>query len=177
LWDLHLSDKELCVLGASLGSDVPFCLYGGTALATNRGEVVSLLPDLPTRAVVLAKPPIGVATAHVYGQYRPEAVSVHPDTKAVLAAVHRGDWQQIESNLINVLESVTIIEYPQLAAMKELMLAAGATGSLMSGSGPTVFCLAEDEAIAIDIARRLNQSFEAEVIVTRTAQRQSRGGE
>ena len=177
LWELNLTPRELCGLGAVLGSDVPFCLYGGTALATGRGELVAELPNLPPRAVVLAKPPIGVATAHVYSQYRSETVRIHPDTEAVLAAVRRSDWQGIESSLVNVLESVTITENPQLAAMKELMLAAGATGSLMSGSGPTVFCLTENETIAIDIAQRVKQNFQAEVIVTKTAQRQSGGGE
>jgi 4-diphosphocytidyl-2-C-methyl-D-erythritol kinase len=172
LWELRLTPEDLSRLGASLGSDVPFCLYGGTALATGRGEVITQLRDLPSRPVVLAKPPVDVATASVYKGYRPEAVGVHPDTQSVLTAISQGNWHTIEHSLVNVLESVTVNEHPQIAAIKAMMLGAGATGSLMSGSGPTVFCLAEDDATARQIAQRLTQECTAEVIVTKTSQRE-----
>ncbi len=172
LWKLPLTLKDLSVLGALLGSDVPFCLAGGTALATGRGEVITPLRDLPSRPVVLAKLPVEVATAAVYRQYRPEAVARHPETQAVLTAVEQADWRGVEQRLANVLESVTVKQYPQIAAIKALMCDAGATGSLMSGSGPTVFCLAENEATASQIARRLAQECAAEVIVTKTSQRE-----
>lgn len=172
LWGLTLSEEKLFSLAASLGSDVPFCLYGGTALATGRGEVIQPLPDLPARPLVLAKLPVSVATAHVYQSYRAEAVARHPDTEAVLASIRQGDWQEIDSRLVNVLESVTIKEQPQIADIKQCMLAAGAAGSLMSGSGPTVFCLADDMATADQIAHRLRQAFPAEVFVTQTTRRE-----
>lgn len=174
LWGLSLSEEKLFTLAASLGSDIPFCLYGGTALATGRGEVIQPLPDLPARSLVLAKLPVSVATAHVYQSYCAEAVTRHPDTQAVLAAIHQGDWQGIDSRLVNVLESVTIKEQPQIAEIKQCMLAAGATGSLMSGSGPTVFCLADDLVAAGQIAHRLRQTFQAEVFVTQTTGREER---
>lgn len=172
LWELPLTPKDLSRLGASLGSDVPFCLYGGTALATGRGEVITQLRDLPSRPVVLAKLPVDVVTASVYKGYRPEAVVVHPDTQSVLTAISQSNWHKVESSLVNVLESVTIKEHSQIAAIKTMMLDAGATGSLMSGSGPTVFCLAEDDTTARQIARRLTQECTAEVIVTKTSQRE-----
>lgn len=172
LWKLPLTLQELSALGALLGSDVPFCLAGGTALATGRGEVITSLRDLPSRPVVLAKLPVEVATASVYKQYRSEAVITRPDTSAVLTAVEQANWRGVEQRLANVLESVTVKQYPQIAVIKELMLDAGATGCLMSGSGPTVFCLAEDESAAKRIAHRLAQECAAEVIVTKTSQRE-----
>lgn len=172
LWKLSLTADDLSRLGATLGSDVPFCLFGGTALATGRGEVITQLRDLPSRPVVLAKLPVDVATASVYKGYRPEAVAVHPDTQSVLLAISQANWHTIEHSLVNVLESVTVKQYPQIAEIKTLMLNAGATNSLMSGSGPTVFCLAEDDTAARQIAQRLTQECTAEVIVTKTSQRE-----
>lgn len=172
LWELPLATEELCRLGALLGSDVPFCLAGGTALATGRGEVITPLADLPSRPVVLAKLPVDVPTAAVYRQYRAAAVAVRPNTEAVVAAVARGDWHTVEQCLVNVLESVTIANYPAIAAVKTLMLAAGAAGSLMSGSGPTVFGLAADDAAAGRMAARLRQETAAAILVTKTAQRE-----
>lgn len=171
LWNLSLSRAELHRLGASLGSDVPFCFAGGTALATGRGEVITQLVDLPVRPVVLAKLPAGVATAHVYQNFRPENVYQRPDTQKVLTAVRQADWRTIESNLVNVLETVTIKETPEIAAVKELMLSSGAAGSLMSGSGPTVFCLVDDEATAQAVASQVKRNFAAEVFITKTARR------
>ena len=172
-WDLSIPEEELLHLGASLGSDVPFCFYGGTALATGRGEIITPLADLPARPVVLAKLPVSVATAHVYQHYQPDAVKQHPDTESVLAAIGKGDWHGVDKCLANVLESVTIPEHPQIAQIKEIMNASGASGSLMSGSGPTVFCLTDDETAAAQIAGRVKQAFAAaDVFVTRTAQRE-----
>jgi 4-diphosphocytidyl-2-C-methyl-D-erythritol kinase len=172
LWDLPLTPADLHRLGACLGSDVPFCFSGGTALATGRGEVIRQLPDLPPRPVVLAKPPIGVATAHVYQNYRQEAVNKRPDTEKVLTAVRHSDWKTIDCNLVNVLETVTIKEHPEIAAIKEVMAAQGAAGCLMSGSGPTVFCLVDDERDAVKIADQVRADFAAEVFVTKTARRE-----
>ena len=167
LWELKLSQTDLQRLGACLGSDVPFCFAGGTALATGRGELIQQLPDLPPKFVVLVKPPIGVATAHVYKNFRLEAVRVRPNTEQALNAVKRGDWAAID--LVNVLETVTIKEHPEIADIKKMMLEQGAPSCLMSGSGPTVFCLADDEASAVSIADKIKSNFTAEVFVTKTA--------
>lgn len=168
LWNLGLSLGELEVLGAKLGSDVPFCLRGGTALATGRGEILESLPDLPTCYVVLAKPRFGVSTAWVYGHYNGSAVQVHPDTAGVELALKQGSLSQVVSRLSNVLESVTIPEHPQIKELKERMLQYGAMASLMSGSGPTVFGLSEDKDKVEYIAQKLRGQSDAEIITTKT---------
>lgn len=168
LWDLGLSLEQLEVLGAKLGSDVPFCLRGGTMLATGRGEILTPLAPLPACYVVLAKPRISVSTAWVYGKYRKEAVLQHPDTAGVQQALEQGDLSAVVSRLNNVLESVTIAEYPQIKKLKESMIQYGAMASLMSGSGPTVFGLVADKNQAEYIAEKLRGQSDAEIMITKT---------
>lgn len=169
LWNLGLSLEQLEVLGAKLGSDVPFCLRGGTMLATGRGEILTPLAPLPVCYVVLAKPRISVSTAWVYGKYRKEAVLAHPDTAGVQRALQQGDLSAVVSRLNNVLESVTIAEYPQIRKLKESMMEHGAMASLMSGSGPTVFGLVADKNQAEYIAEKLRSQSDAEIMITKTA--------
>ncbi|MBC8014821.1 MAG: 4-(cytidine 5'-diphospho)-2-C-methyl-D-erythritol kinase [Sporomusaceae bacterium] len=168
LWNLGLSLDELKVLGAKLGSDVPFCLVGGTALATGRGELLTQLTPLPPCYVVLAKPRIGVSTAWVYGKYRGIGIH-HPDTAGVRYALTQSDLPGVASRLSNVLESVTISEYPKIGNLKESMMQYGAMASLMSGSGPTVFGLTPDQDKAEYIADKLRSQHDVEVIITKTA--------
>ena len=167
-WKLGLSLGDLEVLGARLGSDVPFCLRGGTQLATGRGELLAPLDPLPSCYVVLAKPRIGVSTAWVYGRYRDNELLNHPDTVGVKSALRQGDLSGVANRLSNVLESVTMFEYPQIRKLKELMIRYGALASLMSGSGPTVFALAPDKDKAEYIADMLLRHSDAEIIITKT---------
>lgn len=168
LWNLRLSLGELEVLGARLGSDVPFCVRGGTALATGRGELLESLYSLPTCYVVLAKPRIGVSTAWVYGRYRNHGLLKHPDTAGVQSALALGDLTGVTKRLGNVLESVTMSEYPQIKKLKALMIEYGAMASLMSGSGPTVFGLVLDKGKAEEIADKLRAQSDVEIIITKT---------
>lgn len=168
LWNLGLSLAELEKMGAKLGSDVPFCLRGGTMLATGRGEILSPLADLPPCYVVLAKPRIGVSTAWVYGKYKEAAGVNHPDTKGTMFALEQGDLPGVISRLSNALESVTIGEHPQIGKLKECMIEHGAMGSLMSGSGPTVFGLVESKDKAEYVADKLRGQKDVEVIITKT---------
>lgn len=140
LWNLGLTLDELAELGAEIGSDVSFCVYGGTALATGRGEKITELPPPPPCWVVLAKPYIGVSTADIYGRLDVKAIK-HPDTGSMIEAIRAGDFDGICSNVGNVLEGVTLKLYPEVAQIKEHMLRFGADAALMSGSGPTVFSL------------------------------------
>jgi 4-diphosphocytidyl-2-C-methyl-D-erythritol kinase len=171
LWKLGLSLGELETLGARLGSDVPFCLRGGTMLATGRGEHLTPLADLPPCYVVLAKPRIGVSTAWVYGNYHDHDQIQHPDTKGVKFALEQGDLPGVVNRLNNVLESVTIAEYPQLEKLKADMIEYGAMASLMSGSGPTVFGLVEDKRQAEYIADKLRRQKDVEIIITKTVEK------
>jgi len=145
LWNLGLSFEELAGLGAEIGSDVPFCVYGGTALARGRGEKITELPPPPPCWVVLAKPDIGVSTADIYSRLDVSTIT-HPNTEAMMEAIKNRDFEGICKNVGNVLEEVTLKLYPQVASIKEYMLRFGADAALMSGSGPTVYALVRHDS-------------------------------
>lgn len=166
LWDLNLSLDELAEIGAQIGSDVPFCVYGGTALAKGRGELITHLSSPAPCWVVLAKPPIGVSTVDVYGNLRVQEIANHPNTKAMLRAIEEQDFWAMAHSLGNVLENVTLQKYPQVRQIKQLMLESGADGVLMSGSGPTVYALVQKEAKVHRIYNAL-RGFVKDVYVVR----------
>ncbi|AEB61603.1 4-diphosphocytidyl-2-C-methyl-D-erythritol [Bacillus amyloliquefaciens XH7] len=145
LWDLKLSVEELAELGAEIGSDVSFCVYGGTALATGRGEKIRHISAPPHCWVVLAKPTIGVSTAEVYRRLNLQQVR-HPDVQAMIDAIEEKSFQKVCGQLGNVLESVTLNLHPEVAMIKNQMKRFGADAVLMSGSGPTVFGLVQYES-------------------------------
>lgn len=145
LWNLGLTLDELAQLGAEIGSDVSFCVYGGTALATGRGEKITELPPPPPCWVVLAKPYIGVSTADIYGRLDVKTIK-HPNTEAMIDAIRNGDFDGICNNVGNVLEDVTLKLYPEVTQIKEHMIRFGADAALMSGSGPTVFSLIQHDS-------------------------------
>ena len=145
LWNLGLSVKQLADLGGQIGSDVSFCVYGGTALATGRGELIQSLPAPPNCWVILAKPSISVSTASIYGKLDISSVA-HPDTSGMTRALAEGDYKGMCKALGNALEPVTMELYPEVVILKEQMKRFGADAVLMSGSGPTVFGLVEHES-------------------------------
>lgn len=168
LYGLGLSGEELCRLGAEIGSDIPFCLMGGTMLSTGRGEVLKRLPALPEMPVVLAKPKISVSTAWAYRNYDELGAKRHPDNEAVQRALAAGDGIAVSKLLCNVLESVTEKRYNIISEYKVMMMEQGALASMMSGSGPTVFALAESMEKARRIGAFMDEATEADVFVTRT---------
>ena len=169
LFQLGMTEARLCELGARLGSDIPFCIMGGTMLATGRGEVLTRLPRFPRLSVVLAKPPVGVSTAWAYKTYDAGYAGPHPDNEAMLAAIHEGDAHKAAGVLCNVLEGVTEAEHPIIADYKGLMMEHGAMASMMSGSGPTVFGLVREKQQAWQLADALkNYDGEASVFVAET---------
>lgn len=145
LWNLGLTLDELAELGAEIGSDVSFCVYGGTALATGRGEKIEHIPAPPPCWVILAKPTIGVSTAEVYRNLNLASI-VHPDVDAMVKAIKEQDYDGICSLVGNVLEEVTLKMHPEVAQIKEQMKRFGADAVLMSGSGPTVFGLVRHDS-------------------------------
>lgn len=155
LWRLGASWEELAALGLELGSDVPFCLLQGTARARGRGERLEPLPPMPACWVVLAKPPMGLSTADVYGQLDVARIEGHPNIPALVAALENGDFQGIVAQMGNVLEPVVFRQYPEVAALKERMVRFARRGVLMSGSGPTVYALLRQEAQARKLSRDL----------------------
>lgn len=145
LWKLGLTLDELAELGAEIGSDVSFCVYGGTALATGRGEIIQHIDPPPHCWVVLAKPTIGVSTADVYRNLNLQMIK-HPDVEGMVNALHTSNYEKICSLMGNVLEDVTLQMHPEVANIKDQMKRFGADAVLMSGSGPTVFGLVQYES-------------------------------
>ena len=148
LFDLGLSIDELCEIGVTLGADVPYCIWGGTALSEGIGEKLSRVDAMPDCYILIAKPGISVSTAFVYKNLDLPALSKHPDIDGMLECLKEKDLTGICNRLENVLETVTIKEYPIIQEIKDTMLRHGAIGSLMSGSGPTVFGLFPDQETA-----------------------------
>ncbi len=145
LWGLNLTLDELAILGAEIGSDVSFCVYGGTALATGRGERIQHIDAPPHCWVILAKPSIGVSTADVYRNLSLNQVN-HPDVDGMVSAIQEQNYKRICDLVGNVLEDVTLKMYPEVAHIKDQMKKFGADAVLMSGSGPTVFGLVQHDS-------------------------------
>ncbi len=167
----NLSEEQLCRLGVTLGADVPFCICRGTMLSEGIGEILTRLPDLNPLWVLLIKPDISVSTGYVYTHLNLEELTEHPDTEALLDCIARRDDTGLGKGLSNVLESVTIPEYPVLAQLKEFFLREGAVGSLMSGSGPTAYGLYQDEILARMALKKAQADYTGyEILLCRTKQ-------
>lgn len=148
LFGLGLSRQQLMDRGVKIGADVPYCLMRGTALAEGIGEKLTSLPPMVKCPVLIAKPQISVSTKFVYENLKLDENTVHPDIDQLVTDIKNKDLHAIAGHMGNVLESVTIPEYPIIAQIKEQMMASGAINSMMSGSGPTVFGLFKDEEVA-----------------------------
>ena len=150
MFRLGLTTEELMERGVKIGADVPYCILRGTALSEGIGEVLTSLSPVPQCQVLVAKPGINVSTKFVYenlhaNDLRPEQ---HPDIDGMIRAIKAQDLQGLADKLGNVLETVTVKEYPVIQEIKDKMLEFGAIGSLMSGSGPTVFGLFTNPKVA-----------------------------
>ena len=172
LWGLALSPCDLEVLAARLGSDVPFCLWGGTALATGRGEILEPLTSFAGHGVVLANPPLQVSTAWVYGNFQKQIQPRSTDIKTLRRAIEQKDFSAVTGQLFNDLESVTVPAHPEIAVLKEKLTEAGAAGVLMSGSGPTVFALTPDLSLARQLAGRVSFGSGVSVFSAQTVARE-----
>lgn len=139
LFGLSMSMEEMKKLGVRIGADVPYCIMGGTALSEGIGEVLTPLPAPPQCILVVAKPDIDVSTKFVYENLHADRLKNHPDIDGMVQAIGDGSLDGIVSRLGNVLETVTVKEYPVIEEIKKQMEEKGAEGALMSGSGPTVF--------------------------------------
>jgi len=160
LYEANLPLEKLQKLGNTIGKDIPFCLQGGVALAEGTGECLSVLPKLPSCWIVLIKPKhINVSTKEVFTSLQASKLELHPDTQGAISALESGDLQGISRRMYNVLEEVTVKKHPLISELKSVMLEEGAMGSVMSGSGPSVFGIfdsldnaqkAKDRLIAYD---------------------------
>ena len=148
LFGLKLTMKELMERGVKLGADVPYCVMRGTVLAEGIGEILSPLPPLPKCYVLIAKPGINVSTQMVYEKLDSKEIVEHPDIDGILEGLRNQDLKKVASSMGNVLERVTIEEYPVIEDIKNAMKEAGALNAMMSGSGPTVFGIFENRQTA-----------------------------
>lgn len=148
IFDLGLSGTDLMKRGVHIGADVPYCLMRGTALAEGIGEELTALPPMVKCPVLIAKPQISVSTKFVYENLKLNEQTVHPDINRLVEDIRAKDLRKIAGDMGNVLETVTIPNYPVIAEIKEHMMEHGALNAMMSGSGPTVFGLFEHEDVA-----------------------------
>ncbi len=150
MFELHLGRADLMRRAVNLGADVPFCVARGTALSEGIGEILTPLPSPPPCKVIIAKPGINVSTRSVYEDLDMDGLTPasHPDIDGLIEALKSHDLSGICRLLGNTLEEVTLRKYPQIGELKAALLADGADGALMSGSGPTVFALFSDETAA-----------------------------
>jgi 4-diphosphocytidyl-2-C-methyl-D-erythritol kinase len=159
LFGANLSTKKLCEIGKKLGADVPYCVIGGTRLAEGIGEKLSPLPKMPPCHIVLVKPSFSISTAWAYENIDNCSGIVHPDTDSLIAALSNGDLEGIAKNMGNVLEDVSIGRYTILDDIKKDLTSLGAIGAQMSGSGPTVFGIFDDEEKAAFAKNQLRKKY------------------
>ncbi|KJH70389.1 4-(cytidine 5'-diphospho)-2-C-methyl-D-erythritol kinase [Aliterella atlantica] len=173
MWKIGLTQSELETLASQLGSDVPFCIAGGTAIATGRGDDLSPLPSPEDIYVVLGKyRHIEVSTAWAYQTYRSQfgssyvvnkqdldsrAAAVH--SSSMVSAIVHEDKEQIGQKLHNDLEKVVLPNYPQVAQLRQAFQQAGCLGTMMSGSGSTVFALCESQSQAKQVQQQIRTSL------------------
>ena len=158
MFDLGLNMEQLKERGVKIGADVPYCLMRGTALAEGIGEKLTALPPMPKCPVLVAKPSVAVSTKFVYENLHLENDPPHPDIDRLLEDIRKKDLQSTAQDMGNILETVTVAHYPEIASLKEIMKEHGALNALMSGSGPTVFGLFEDEKTAKRAYRAVKES-------------------
>ena len=168
LFQMGYSIRELQEFGVKLGADIPYCLVGGTMLSEGIGEILTPLPTPPECFLVVAKPDINVSTGFVYGNLHAESLTYHPDIDGMVEALRAGSLSGITDRLGNVLETVTIKEYPVIEEIKELLRKMGAENALMSGSGPSVFGIFKKKETAESAARAVEERQLAKQIFVTT---------
>ena len=167
LFNLHISMKKLMEYGVKIGADVPYCLMRGTALAEGIGEKLTKLSPMPDCHILVAKPPISVSTKLVYEKLDTTDIVKHPDIDGIIEAISNKDVRLVAERMGNVLEDVTIPMYPVINDIKKVMLENGAINAMMSGSGPTVFGIFEEEETALKCQRILKKTgYAKQVYIT-----------
>lgn len=167
LWDLNLSEEELMEIGVEIGADIPFCIMGGTAQAEGIGEELKKLPDFSDKLILLANPGLPVSTVEVYENLNLDKINKRPNIKEIIKSMAKNDIYSIGKNMANVLEEVTLKKYEIIDKLKKMMVENGALGSLMSGSGPTVFGIFDNEKSLYNCKKVLEGTVK-NVFITKT---------
>jgi 4-diphosphocytidyl-2-C-methyl-D-erythritol kinase len=160
LWGLELSRGEMLEIASTIGSDVPYCIQGGTTLASGRGEILTSLTEALAGWFVLGISERPLSTANVYAEWDEGSARAEMNPAAISLALGAGDLEEVASLFHNDLEIPAFKMRPELPAGKQALLDAGATGALLSGSGPTVFGLCADEEQARAVAARVEPAFD-----------------
>lgn len=145
LWGLNLTTKDMCELAVKLGADIPYCIIGGTMLAEGIGEELTSIKEMPSCHILIAKPPIDVSTGWVYKELDSKDIENHPDIDGVKRAIEDGNLYDMCDKIDNVLERVTAPRYEEIGKLESIMEENGAIRAFMTGSGPTVFGIYDDE--------------------------------
>lgn len=170
VWNLRLSEDELLDAAKKLGSDVPFCIQGGTALAEGLGEKLTPLPVIPECLILLAKPSVSISTREVYEGLVLEDIKERPDIEGMIKHIKNRNLEGIAANMRNVLETSAVKKCPQVEELKQKLLEYGAIGSMMSGSGPTVFGVFKNPSYAYNAYDHIRDMV-SEIFVVKTGNR------
>lgn len=152
--------EELERIAAFVGSDVPYCVRGTTALAEGRGEVLTDLAPLPHCRFVICKPDFPISTPELFGCVNVKKIAYHPDTKGMMSALEEGDLSGVARRMFNVFESVLPRKYEEVFAIKHRLLELGAMNAAMSGSGPTVYGIFDEASAAEKAYETLKADYE-----------------
>lgn len=156
----NLSLEQLAQIGERVGSDVPYCVFGGTALAEGKGELLTVLPPMPECFIVICKPPFPISTPELFGYIDCKKIRCRPDTDGIIAALHAKDLHGIARRLYNVFEDALIDRRgAEIAEIKNEMISGGALGAAMSGTGPTVYGIFDDEEKSKCVYRALKVQY------------------
>ncbi len=161
----HFSQEQLEKLAEKLGSDVPFCIAGGTSLATGRGEIMESLAPFPDCVIVICKPRFSVSTPELFTRYDNYPSKLHPDTAGLRSSIEAGDLNGASRRLFNVFEDVLPFGRDHVTAIKNTLLEHGALGAAMTGTGSAVFGIFAHEALAVSAKGTLSKEYR-EVFLT-----------
>lgn len=169
VFDLNVDIDELKRIGLKIGADVPYCIEGGTALCEGIGEIITPLKKFENKILVVVKPNFGVSTKDVYKSLDLNKIYKHVNIEGLISSMEEDDLHHVCSNMKNVLENVTLRKHRILKDIKESMVSHGAVGSMMSGSGPTVFAFFDDMLIAQKCYEAMKTKYKFnDIYITRT---------
>ncbi|MGI6452640.1 MAG: 4-(cytidine 5'-diphospho)-2-C-methyl-D-erythritol kinase [Syntrophomonadaceae bacterium] len=166
LFPTAVRDMALPSIAASIGSDVPFCLLGGSALAKGRGEILFTLKHIIFSHILLVKPPFAVSTAETYQRLDNQNITGKPDLYGFLEAWNECDIISLAGKMANVLEAANRDRFPVIEEIKEKMKRWGAINALMSGSGPTVLGVFNDPGLAADAKEKFENQYQEVFLIS-----------
>lgn len=167
IFNINASEQELMDLGLKLGADVPYCVCGGTALCEGIGEKITKLKPFKNKILVVVKPPFGVSTKEVYKAFDLSKVIFHPKTEELILNIEKDNLSFVANNMKNLLENITLGRYKVISNIKSEIISSGALGSMMSGSGPTVFGFFDDILKAQRCYEQMKERY-VDVFISRT---------